>query len=121
MAISSCSPPTFFDRKRDQLHILPTNTRKSHIVEDINTFRRKFLQCLVRVLLLVIEGVLNSQLVLHKLHFAVVANASNDRQALVFGELTHNLPHCSTGSRHPNDFALFGMPDFVQGGVCPAR
>lgn len=118
MAASSCSPPTC----GEDVSFGEVNTRLGGwqtyvLVVDVNALRGKSLQSLEGLLLLVVEATVESEVLGNELQLLVVANAANDLQALVLGELANKLTDSSRSSRHEDRLALLRFSNGVERAV----
>lgn len=94
------------------------NKEQTHVlVVDINAIRCQSLQSLKRLLLLVVETSIETQLLSNEVQLLVISNTSNNGQPLVLGQLTDNLTDSSTSSRDEDCLTLLRRTDLIQRAV----
>lgn len=84
------------------------------LVVDVDAVRGEFLQRLARLDLLVVEALVEIELLLDEVELVVAADAADDRQALVFGELAHQLADGTGRGGDEDRLALLGHADVVE-------
>ncbi|KAL2279038.1 hypothetical protein FJTKL_14016 [Diaporthe vaccinii] len=87
------------------------------LIVDVDTIRRQPLQRIVGRLLLVVRGGVETKLLGDVVQLLIRANAADDGETLVLGELAHDLAHGAGSAADENGLALLGLADLVQGRI----
>lgn len=91
------------------LEVLTTDV----LIVDINTVRRKALEGIERLLLLVVEAAIEAELVEDKVELVVAADGADDLESLTLGDLTDDLTNSASGRADEDGLALLGPTDLV--------
>lgn len=84
------------------------------LVVDVDAVRGEFLQGLARLDIFIVEALVEVELLLDEVELVVAADAADDRQALVFSELAHQLADGTGGGGDEDRLSLLGRADIVE-------